>query len=104
MKNLLIQLNYIHDKLKDKNELAIAEKYNCVAKRYFVALAGKNILINLYIYNHISNLISKLSSTKKSILAFYNISYTSLFIVVSIKVLIIYTGCLIIFNKVEVWR
>jgi len=40
MKNLLMELERIHNKLKDKNEIAIVYQYNCVAKRYTIALTG----------------------------------------------------------------
>ena len=46
MKNLLKELRYILDDLKDKNEIAIIYKYNCIAKRYTVTLLGKTIFIN----------------------------------------------------------
>ncbi|KYM80065.1 hypothetical protein ALC53_09487 [Atta colombica] len=38
VKNLLKELRYIFDDLKDKNEIAIIYKYNCIAKRYTVTL------------------------------------------------------------------
>jgi len=65
VKNLLTELERIHNKLKDKNEIAIVYQYKCVAKRYTIALTGKLIFIDFY--NHIFNLIFKLSSKEKSI-------------------------------------
>ncbi|XP_071637811.1 uncharacterized protein [Temnothorax longispinosus] len=38
VKDLLIQLQHIHNKLKNKNEIAIMKKYDCTAKHYAVAL------------------------------------------------------------------
>ncbi|XP_039311513.1 uncharacterized protein LOC113004038 isoform X2 [Solenopsis invicta] len=40
VKNLLIQLEHIHNKLKDKNEIAIVYKYSCIGKRYTIALTA----------------------------------------------------------------
>jgi hypothetical protein len=34
MKKLLIQFQYIYDELKDEHEIAIAEKYYYIARRY----------------------------------------------------------------------
>ncbi|XP_039311557.1 uncharacterized protein LOC120359128 isoform X3 [Solenopsis invicta] len=38
MKDLLIQLQRVHDKIKDKNEIAIIKKYHCIAERYVTGL------------------------------------------------------------------
>ncbi|KAL6420324.1 hypothetical protein ACFW04_014808 [Cataglyphis niger] len=38
MKDLLMQLQDVCDKIKDKNEIAIMKKYNCNAKRFTIAL------------------------------------------------------------------
>jgi len=43
VKNLLMELQYIFNKLKDKNEIVIIHKYSCNAKRYTVTLTGNNI-------------------------------------------------------------
>jgi len=48
VKNIFMELRYILNELKDKNEIAIVYKYSCTAKRYTVTLIGKIIL---YIYN-----------------------------------------------------
>ncbi len=49
MKNLLMELRYIFNELKDKNEILIIYKYRCNAKRYTVALTSKIIFINFVI-------------------------------------------------------
>ncbi|KAH0945572.1 hypothetical protein HN011_002226 [Eciton burchellii] len=38
IKELLVQFQYIHDELKDKNEIAIVERYSYNARRYTAAL------------------------------------------------------------------
>ncbi|XP_039311492.1 uncharacterized protein LOC105198364 isoform X1 [Solenopsis invicta] len=38
MKDLLIQLQHVHNNIKDKNEIAIIKKYHCIAKRYVTGL------------------------------------------------------------------
>ncbi|XP_011863543.1 PREDICTED: uncharacterized protein LOC105559667 isoform X2 [Vollenhovia emeryi] len=40
VKNLLMELQHVHNKLKDENEIAIVEKYSCIAKRYTIVLMG----------------------------------------------------------------
>ena len=49
MKNLLMELRYIFNELKDKNEIVIIYKYSCNAKRYTIAFTGKIIFINFVI-------------------------------------------------------
>lgn len=44
MKNSLTQLQYTYNKLKDKNEIAIIEKYNYNAKRFTTVLISKLII------------------------------------------------------------
>ncbi|XP_077280803.1 uncharacterized protein LOC143907740 isoform X1 [Temnothorax americanus] len=39
VKKLLMELQHILNELRDKNEIAIAEKYSCIANRYTIALA-----------------------------------------------------------------
>jgi len=59
MKYLLMQLQYIYDKLKDEKEIAIIKKCGYNAKRYTVVFMGKvrlfsccymllHFLINIY--------------------------------------------------------
>ncbi|XP_011860672.1 PREDICTED: uncharacterized protein LOC105557891 [Vollenhovia emeryi] len=38
IKKLLTELQYIHNNLKDKNEIAIVKKYSRIAKRYTIAI------------------------------------------------------------------
>ncbi|XP_039311551.1 uncharacterized protein LOC105202587 isoform X1 [Solenopsis invicta] len=38
MKDLLMQLQHVHNQLKDKNEVAIIKGYNCTARRYTIVL------------------------------------------------------------------
>lgn len=38
-----MKLQRIRNELKDKNEIAIAEKYSCIARRYTVTLTSKTI-------------------------------------------------------------
>lgn len=46
-----MDIQHILNELKDENEIAIVEKYNCVAKRYMIAITGKTIFI--FACNHI---------------------------------------------------
>jgi len=48
MKDLLTQFQYIHAELKDKNEIAIAEKFSYNAKRYTASLTSK-IIISIFL-------------------------------------------------------
>jgi hypothetical protein len=48
VKDLLEQLQYVYDKLKTKDEIAITERYDYYAKCYTIILAGKLIYLNLY--------------------------------------------------------
>ena len=41
-----MELQYVFNELKDEHEVAIVEKYTCIAKRYTLALTGKAIFIN----------------------------------------------------------
>ncbi|XP_024872265.1 uncharacterized protein LOC112454871 [Temnothorax curvispinosus] len=50
VKDLLMQIQYVRNELKDKNETAIIKKYDCIAKRYTVALTSKTIFI-VFKYN-----------------------------------------------------
>jgi len=52
IKELLAQFQYIYDELKEENEIAIAEKYSCNARRYTAALISNyfNIFITMVIY------------------------------------------------------
>ncbi|XP_071638166.1 odorant receptor 9a-like isoform X3 [Temnothorax longispinosus] len=43
VKKLLMELQHILNELRDKNEIAIAEKYSCIANRYTIALAAFSI-------------------------------------------------------------
>lgn len=44
-----MELQRIFYELKDENEIAIVEKYNCIAKRYTMALIGKTMFIDFLI-------------------------------------------------------
>ncbi|XP_024884735.1 uncharacterized protein LOC112462901 [Temnothorax curvispinosus] len=46
VKKLLMELQHILNKLRDKNEIAIAKKYSCIANRYTITLTGKAIFID----------------------------------------------------------
>jgi len=48
MKNLLMQLQYIYDKLKDEKEIAIIKKYGHNAKRYTAVFTGKIFFMLLH--------------------------------------------------------
>jgi len=50
IKELLAKFQYIHDELKNENEIAIAEKYSCNTRRYTAALISNyfNIFISIY--------------------------------------------------------
>lgn len=43
-----MNLQRIYNQLKDKNEVAILEEYNCNAKRYTTALTSKTIFSDTY--------------------------------------------------------
>ncbi|XP_039311367.1 uncharacterized protein LOC105202591 [Solenopsis invicta] len=43
VKDLLMQLQHIHNELKNKNEIAIIKKYDCIAKRYVIGLIAVGI-------------------------------------------------------------
>ncbi|XP_071638158.1 odorant receptor 4-like isoform X2 [Temnothorax longispinosus] len=43
VKKLLMELQHILNELRDKNEIAIAEKYSCIANRYTIALAALGV-------------------------------------------------------------
>lgn len=49
VKDLLDQLLYIYNELKDENEIAIINEYGYNGKRYTIALTGKIILLYLQI-------------------------------------------------------
>ncbi|XP_036143080.1 uncharacterized protein LOC105832824 isoform X2 [Monomorium pharaonis] len=38
VKDLLMQLQHVHNQLKDKNEVAIIKEYNCIGRRYTITL------------------------------------------------------------------
>jgi len=44
IKELLTQFQYMHDELKDENEIAIAEEYSYNARRYTAILISKIII------------------------------------------------------------
>jgi len=48
IKELLTQFQYIHDELKDENEIAIAEKYSYNARHYTAVLTSK-IIISIFL-------------------------------------------------------
>jgi len=48
IKELLAQFQHVYDDLKDKHEIAIAEKYYYTAKRYTMMLIGK-ITISIFL-------------------------------------------------------
>ncbi|XP_071560233.1 uncharacterized protein [Temnothorax nylanderi] len=43
VKKLLMELQHILNELRDKNEIAIAEKYSCIANRYTIALMALGV-------------------------------------------------------------
>ncbi|XP_071637724.1 uncharacterized protein [Temnothorax longispinosus] len=43
VKKLLMELQHILNKLRDKNEIAIAKKYSCIANRYTITLTAFSI-------------------------------------------------------------
>ncbi|XP_039311533.1 uncharacterized protein LOC113004053 [Solenopsis invicta] len=45
VKNLMMDLQRAFNKLKDKNEIAILEKYSCIAKRYTIVITAGGICI-----------------------------------------------------------
>ncbi|XP_039311547.1 odorant receptor 4 [Solenopsis invicta] len=45
VKNLLMDFQHTFDKLKDENEIAIIEKYSCIAKRYTIACIAGGICV-----------------------------------------------------------
>jgi len=53
IKELLTQIQYIYDELKDGNEMGVLEKYNYNARRYTVTHTSKTIIsifYHIYIY------------------------------------------------------
>jgi len=46
VKDLLMQLQHVHSKLKNKNEIAIIKKYDCTANHYTIAFTSKTIFID----------------------------------------------------------
>ena len=61
-----MQLEYIHNKLKDNNEIIIAYKYSYIAKRYTVILTGKTISDSFCVESHIFSLVSNYKHCKLS--------------------------------------
>jgi len=55
----LTQLQYVHNQVKDKNEIAIIKEYNCIARRYTIILTSKKYF-QIYIYNYYFTIISEL--------------------------------------------
>jgi len=49
----LMQFQYIYDKLKNENEMAIAEKYNYNARRYRIVLTSEIIIPIFYKCTHL---------------------------------------------------
>ncbi|XP_071560212.1 uncharacterized protein [Temnothorax nylanderi] len=49
VKNFLVKLQHIHNELKDENEIAIAEKYSCIAKRYTIVLTVVGVCLGFTI-------------------------------------------------------
>ncbi|XP_077280788.1 uncharacterized protein LOC143907737 [Temnothorax americanus] len=43
VKKLLMELQHILNELRDKNEIAIAKKYSCIANRYTIAFTGLGV-------------------------------------------------------------
>lgn len=59
-----MQLQHIYNELKDKNEIAIVKKYDCISTRYTITLTSKIIFIDFecnYIGKIILNTIFKKS-------------------------------------------
>ncbi|XP_025073592.1 uncharacterized protein LOC112552481 [Pogonomyrmex barbatus] len=44
VKDLLMQLQHMYNEIKDENEIAIIEKYDCIAKRFTNSFTMFNIL------------------------------------------------------------
>ncbi|XP_011863541.1 PREDICTED: uncharacterized protein LOC105559666 [Vollenhovia emeryi] len=69
VKNLLTELQRIHNKLKDKNEIAIVEKYSCIAKRYTIVLTAFGIcaiscVVLLQIWLNIANVNLRMNASE----------------------------------------
>lgn len=52
MKCVLVELQSVYNELKDKNEIAIIERYVTNAKRFTISITGKSILF-IFITAHI---------------------------------------------------
>lgn len=48
-----MQLQQTYNELKDKNEVAIIKKYDCIAKRYTIGLTSKRSFID-FKCNHVN--------------------------------------------------
>lgn len=55
VKKLLIKLQHVCNELKDKNEIAIIEKYGYIARCYTAGLIGR--IIFLYFYMQLYSLL-----------------------------------------------
>ncbi|XP_071560225.1 uncharacterized protein [Temnothorax nylanderi] len=68
VKDLLIQLQHIHNKLTNKNEIAIMKKYVCTAKHYTVVLTtfGVYCLFGLFVVQFSLNMTDVDLSTNES--------------------------------------
>jgi len=64
VRDLLIQLQYICNELKDENEIAIIRRYGYNAKYYTIALTGKTISIYTTIFYLIYYYISYITLEK----------------------------------------
>ncbi|KAL6425049.1 hypothetical protein ACFW04_009390 [Cataglyphis niger] len=68
VKDLLTQLQYVYDQLKDERENAIVEKYNCSAKRFTIVITSLFIcsIFALIVAQLWSNIIAVVFSTNVS--------------------------------------
>ncbi|XP_077280804.1 odorant receptor 9a-like isoform X2 [Temnothorax americanus] len=63
VKKLLMELQHILNELRDKNEIAIAEKYSCIANRYTIALASKAMFVDFCITWSLWNICFSIGAT-----------------------------------------
>lgn len=66
-----MQLQHVHKKLKNKNEITIIKKYDYIAKRYTVIITSKKIFINFWIWSYFQYLYMSYQMEKLEL--YYNI-------------------------------
>ncbi|XP_011859342.1 PREDICTED: uncharacterized protein LOC105556838 [Vollenhovia emeryi] len=69
VKNLLMEFQHTHNKLKDENEIAIVEKCGYIAKRYTIVLTGVGIggmssLVIFQIWLNIANVDLRMNASE----------------------------------------